>query len=243
MHGAREKYCKNCGKSIDIYAIKCPHCHTWQDKDNISRNHLLNSYVSPEHKQELEKSSQKEIIEHKNQAVASGENKVTGEAKEKIVYSDVLVIRRLLLLLIVGGGLYTLWWYYKNNSLLKERFNRNISPILRTIGFIIPVVRWFMFYLLLHDYEKLIREEKIESYSSILNTLIYMFIPIIGPIWTICNIQESINNLWYKTEPNLPVRRQFTSGEIVFLIVLLLLIICSFGLIILCILFVASIVF
>ncbi|WP_461461635.1 hypothetical protein, partial [Methanobrevibacter sp.] len=147
---------------------------------------------------------------------------------------------RLLLLLIVSCGLYSIWWYYKNNTLLKDRLNKNISPILRTIGFILPVIRWFMFYILIHNYEKTLKEENIESYSSILNTLLYIFIPVIGPVWALCNIQESINNLWYKKQPNLPIRRKFTNGEIVFLIIMLIIIIFFRGLIFLSILFIAT---
>ncbi len=241
MHGARTKYCINCGKIIDIYANKCPHCHAWQEKDNISRNHLLNSYVSPEHKHEIEEKMSKdhEIIEIENKPIESKETETISETTET-VYSDVLVIRRLLLLLIVSCGLYSIWWYYKNNTLLKNKLNRNISPILRTIGFIIPVINWFMFYILIHDYEKTLKEKNIESYSSILNTLLYIFIPVIGSIWTLCNIQESINNLWYKMEPNLPIKRKFTNGEIAFLIILLSIIILFYSLILLSIFFIVT---
>lgn len=258
MHGARTKYCINCGNIIDINANKCPHCHAWQEKDNISRNHLLNSYVSPEHKREIEEkiSNDNEIIEITNKpakrktenkpAKRKAKNKPAKRKTEtisetpKIIYSDVLVIRRLLLLLIFSCGLYSIWWYYKNNTLLKDRLNKNISPLLRTIGFILPVIRWFMFYILIHNYEKTLKEENIESYSSILNTLLYIFIPVIGPVWTLCNIQESINNLWYKKQPNRPIRRKLTNGEIVFLIIMLIIIILFRGLIFLSILFIAT---
>ncbi len=259
MHGARTKYCINCGNIIDINANKCPYCHAWQDKDNISRNHLLNSYVSPEHKHEIEEkiSNDNEIIEITNKPAkrktenkpakrkaenkpAKGKQTATISETQEIIYSDVLVIRRLLLLLIVSCGLYSIWWYYKNNTLLKDRLNKNISPILRTIGFILPVIRWFMFYILIHNYEKTLKEENIESYSSILNTLVYIFIPVIGPVWALCNIQESINNLWYKKQANLPIRRKLTNGEIVFLIIMLIIIIFFRGLIFLSILFIAT---
>ena len=227
MNGTKTKYCIGCGKKIDRTTNKCPYCHTWQDNPDISRNHLLNTYVSPEHNSELNKIDRKGLENN-----ISSINEENTANKNKIIYSDVLLIRRLLLLLIMGSGLYRIWWYYKTNSLLKNKLNQNIHPVLRTIGFLIPFVRWIMFYLLIHKYEKILYKEDIESYSSILNTFIFIFIPIIGPIWTICNIQESINFLWYKLEPDLPVRRKFTTGEKVFLIIIILIIMSLLALII-----------
>lgn len=223
MHGARDKYCIYCGKKIPIDAKKCPYCLKWQeDEDDVSRNHFVNSYVSPEHELELKKQAELEELKRKEAIEARKKSK---EIHTEDGYSDVLPIRRQLLLILVGGWFYSIWWYYKSNKLLEERFHLDIHSGWRTIGFIIPIVNWFMYYILLRDYERIIKAENFESYDSIYNTLIYIFIPVIGGIWTFCNVQESINRLWMIKEPNLPIRRSFTSGEKAFLLIIIAIII------------------
>ena len=220
MHGTTTKYCIYCGKKIPIDTKKCPYCLKWQeDEDDVSRNHFINSYVSPEHEMELKEKSKNKKEETRKESIQDNTQYNLNEE-----YSDILPIRRQLLLLLVGGWFYSVWWYYKSNTLLKDRFNKDIRPGWRTVGFIIPIVNWFMYYILLRDYEKLIRNENIESYDSILNTLIFIFIPIIGDVWTFCNVQESMNQLWQVKERNLPIRRSFTNGEIIFLVVIMVLI-------------------
>lgn len=210
MEGAKTKFCRYCGKEIPIDTKKCPFCNEWQEEDeNISRNHFVNAYVPPEHKIDLDNSIDIE----------------TDNKPEEDKYSNVLPVRRQLLLLIIGGGLYNIWWYYKSCKNLKEELNRDINPLLYTIAFIIPILNWVMYYILLNYYREVLNNENIESYSPIKNTLLYIFLPYIGSVWTFVNVQESINNLWYKKQEKLPVKRNFTTGEKVFMVIIILIII------------------
>lgn len=219
MEGAKTKFCIYCGKEIPINTKKCPYCMQWQEQEeNISRNHFINDYVSPEQEEKLK---QREILRTRELEKEKEEkefyNKLNNPQRE---YSNVLPLRREILLLIFGGDIYTIWWFYKNSTYLKNDYNRNINPGWRTLGFIIPIVNWFMYYYLLKDYKEILDKENIEGYSPIENTLLYIFIPVIGTFWTFCNVQESINQLWIKKQIDLPVRRNFTNGEIVFMIIM-----------------------
>ncbi|MDR0900750.1 MAG: hypothetical protein LBM26_03730, partial [Methanobrevibacter sp.] len=73
-----------------------------------------------------------------------------------------------------------------------------------------------------------IQGEGIESYSSGLNTLIWLFLGswfgTLG-MWTLINVQESINEFWRKREPNLPIRRSFSNGEILIMLLGIILVI------------------
>ncbi|OWT33055.1 hypothetical protein BGI41_04425 [Methanobrevibacter sp. 87.7] len=217
MEGAKTKFCIYCGKEIPINTKKCPYCMQWQEKEeNISRNHFINNYVSPEHEEELKKD---EAIKTRELEKREFYDKLNNPERE---YSNVLPLRREILLLIFGGKLYTIWWFYKNSTHLKNDYNRNINPGWRTLGFIIPIINWFIYYYLLKDYKEILDKENIESYSPIENTLLYIFIPVIGTFWTFCNVQESINQIWIKNQRNLPVRRSFTNGEIAFMIIIVI---------------------
>lgn len=132
--------------------------------------------------------------------------------------TKIIPIRRLFLLVLFAGDLYSFYWFYTNAKLLKEHFNEDISVELRTIGLLIPIVNWFVFYDLLSDYEYLIEEKGLESYSTGWNFLIYFFVPFLG-IWSLINIQESINELWKLEEPELAISRKFTNTEILILVI------------------------
>lgn len=139
--------------------------------------------------------------------------------------NKIIPIRRLFLLVLFTGKLYFIYWFYNNAKLLKEHFNEDISVELRTIGLLIPIVNWFVFYDLLSDYEYIIEERGLDSYSTSWNFLIYFFVPFLG-IWSLINIQESINELWKLEEPELAISRKFTNNEIFVLVIFGLLWIC-----------------
>lgn len=148
-------------------------------------------------------------------------------AQANYTYSNVLPIRRWLALMIFTLGLYRYYWFYKNSKLIGQK-----HPVLRTIGFIIPIVNWFMYYPLLRDMKKVIKSEGLESFNVPLNFLLYFFVPIFN-YWSMINVQENMNEFWRKVQ-GLKERREFTNTEKVAIVVLsliyLLLFICVINL-------------
>jgi RNA polymerase subunit RPABC4/transcription elongation factor Spt4 len=133
--------------------------------------------------------------------------------------SNVIPIRRLALLMILTGGLYTFYWYYKNSTSLKEYYHEDTSPVLFTILLLIPIVNWIIIYELFNQYEKKLKLENIPSYSSGGNLIVWILLPFLQ-IWVLINIQESLNELWKKEQPELPVRRSFSDVEIMIMIII-----------------------
>lgn len=136
-------------------------------------------------------------------------------AQAKFEYSNVLPIRRWLALMIFTLGLYRYYWFYKNSKLISQK-----HPALRTVGFIIPIVNWFMYYPLLRDMKKVIISEGLETFNVPFNFLLYFFVPIFS-YWSMINVQENMNEFWRSVQ-GLKERRAFTSTEKVAIVVLTL---------------------
>ncbi|RBQ24063.1 hypothetical protein ALNOE001_05210 [Candidatus Methanobinarius endosymbioticus] len=130
-------------------------------------------------------------------------------------YSNILPIRRFFLLMFLTGGLYVYYWVYKTNCYLKDDLGKDVSPGLRTFLMFIPIANIIVFYQTIEDMNNFIKREGIESYSSVLNTLIHVFLGYLLSFWVYINIQESINEFWRIKEPNLPVKREFSNPEII----------------------------
>ena len=154
------------------------------------------------------------------------EEEITPNIRYPNQYSNVFPIRRLFLLMIFTFGFYGYYWFYKNCKLLKEEYGQDISPGIRTFIFIfIPIGNWIVFYYLIKDYQDLIEYRDMESYSPVMNLLIYMFLPILS-FWTMINVQESINDLWRYEQSDLKVRRSFKDSEIFIMIIVPIIFIC-----------------
>lgn len=211
----KTKFCIYCGKEILINAKKCSYCYEWLE-DEFSSEKLDLGINTPK----TDKTSNNKIIPNsylENQK-ENDKEKANNLSGENIEYSKIIPIRRLYLLMIVTLGLYSIYWFYKNSSYLRDEFGKDISVGLRTLAFaIIPVVNIILFYELLNDMKELIEEKRIETYSSGLNTLIWLFIPFLGT-WVYINIQESFNDFWRIQDPHLPVRREFNNGEILIIL-------------------------
>ncbi len=203
------KYCIYCGKEIPINAKKCKYCEEWVDEESISTNHghHYNQEEIVTDEDYIEDNEKSIESDHENERISSPYYQQNYET------SKVIPIRRLYLLMILTFGLYGIYWFYKTSSYLKDDLGKDTSVGFRTFLLFIPIVNIIVFYELIEDMKKFIEEKGIESYSSGLNTLLWAFVPILG-LWVYINIQESINEFWRMKEPNLPIRRDFSNGEI-----------------------------
>lgn len=143
-------------------------------------------------------------------------------------YSNAQPIGRLLPVILLSFGLYIFYWYYKNWKHLKSHKNLDISPGGRTVLLIIPIVGYFMLYEQFRDIKNYAKERGCKTYSSGLLILVYFLIsvflawvPFIGVLfaWPIIVVQETLNDYWKEEQPNLPVRKSFTDGELLVMII------------------------
>lgn len=216
MDNRETKYCIYCGEEIPINAKKCKYCYEWVDNDSITRNHNPNTYegeIGPE-----------ELVEYSIKPQSSDEkfeeSKIVSRSNSE-KYSKIMPIRKLSLLMLFTFGIYGYYWYYKNSSYLKDYLGKDIKVGWRTFLMFIPLAQIIVFYQLIEDMKNFIEGERIECYSSGWNTLIWIFCGfgsnVLG-MWPLINVQESINELWRIREPNLPIKRGFTNGEIVIMV-------------------------
>ncbi|MCL2687865.1 MAG: DUF4234 domain-containing protein [Methanobrevibacter sp.] len=183
-------------------------------KEDINKENSSKEDINKENVDEKDTNGQ--TIDVKKDTIENKIDKSNNSLHSK-EYSKAIPIRRLFLLMIFTLGIYGFYWYYKNCCYLRDEFNKDINPILRTILLIIPIVNIIFFYLLLRDMNVYIEDEGIESYSPILNTLIMIFLggPSVVGMWVLINVQESFNEFWRIKENGLPIRREFNTKEII----------------------------
>lgn len=218
MSNEETKKCEYCGREIPLKAQKCRYCYNWVSDEAISRNHIPNSYNTKENIHPINHINNENFM-YKNRENFLNSNKQEFKEKGHITYNHAFPIRRLFLLMITTFGLYSIYWFYNNSKILKENYGKNISVGVRTFIFtFIPIGNWIVFYYLLNDWEDLIESRGIESFSSPANLLIYICIPFLG-LWSIINIQESMNDFWRIEDLNLRTKRSFTNTEIIVMII------------------------
>ena len=222
MEPKETKYCVYCGKKISADAERCVHCGEWLNESSISRNHTSYSYTSQKNTNEGNKDLgyiPNKKIEDNSATPSNNYNAANMYDRGTFTkYSKILPIRRLFILMIFTLNLYTFYWIYKTNCYLRDDLGKDVSPGLRTFLLIIPIANIIVFYQTLEDMNQFIKQERIETYSSGLNTLIQIFFSWIISFWALINVQESINEFWRIKEPNFPIRREFSNSEIVVMV-------------------------
>lgn len=147
------------------------------------------------------------------------------------------------LMYLCSFGLYLFWWYYKNWQQLKNHRGLNFSPVIRTIGLIVPLLSYYLLWLEFDEINRSAEDSGIVDYEdaiyltfafAVLNiigslafitfrvfsagTLIGMFC-IIGEAYIIYQVQKTLNIYWKKEQLNLPMKKNFSWRQIFIAIV------------------------
>ncbi|KZX13491.1 DUF4234 domain-containing protein [Methanobrevibacter filiformis] len=214
------KYCSHCGKVIPYDAKRCMYCDSYVGNVNnpcnqaqiindheLNKHYKQNNYNSPNNPQQQMKHTS---MTHSNY--------------HRVEYSKVLPLSKYFLLMVLTCGLYNIYWFYKNLKYIKNYHDEDISVGLRTFCFcFVPIAGLLVFYEFLDDMNHYAKSKGLETYSSGLQLLgiilsnFFVLIPLYP--WFFMNIQETINEYWRLEEPNLPIKRSFSSGEFIVLIV------------------------
>jgi hypothetical protein len=203
------KRCPYCAEVILADAVKCKHCGEWLDRSAMP---------------------------------------TTPAEVARSAYSKCQEPEQLFSLCLFSFFLYEIYWYYRNWKHVKEYRGLDISPFWRTVGGLVPVVSLFLDFSLFTHIHDLGKNEKAETYkspgllvffSAIFSAVYWTLFFIeqtssIGPVIflvRVCEIavaiayliipvtvQNGLNAIWKKKEPNLPVRERLTDGEIAVMI-------------------------
>lgn len=189
-----KKFCSNCGKEMDVDSIFCPFCGKKLDNSVPSTNS-----VSSNNNVVVRPNSDDGILYHPN--------------------LRVMAPSRLFLYNTFTLGIYSIYWFYKNNKVLRDAFNKDVNVALRTIGLFIPIVNWVMYIFFLSDFEELLQERGLQSFSVVANFIFLAILPLFGlNIFALLNVQEYINDLCMYEEPNLKINRKYSGAEIALMV-------------------------
>ncbi|MCQ2976888.1 MAG: zinc ribbon domain-containing protein [archaeon] len=126
----------------------------------------------------------------------------------------VMNASRVFLYYMVTLGIYQIYWFYKNNKVLRDGFNKDVSPILRTIGLFIPIINWVVYYLTLRDFRDLLEERNLKSFSLGFNLIFIILFGMFGlNIFATLNVQEYINDLCMYEDPSITINREYETWE------------------------------
>jgi hypothetical protein len=148
-------------------------------------------------------------------------------------FSNAQPVWHFVLLTIATFGIYQVYWFYRNWKHFKIHKNLNISPGWRTVGLFVPILGAVLAYRQFRDIRDFAEEAGVDkTYSPgwiffswlILQCLCYL-LP--GPlqflylllVWPLAVVQRVLNAYWEKEQPELPVRTDFSGGEIALLII------------------------
>jgi hypothetical protein len=158
-------------------------------------------------------------------------------------FSNAQPVWHFVLLTIATFGAYQVYWFYRNWKHFKIHKNLNISPGWRTVGLFVPILGVVLAYRQFRDIGDFAKEAGVDkTYSPewlflswVIPQFLYVLLPgysLPGPlqflysllvclllVWPLAVMQRMLNAYWEKVQPELPVRTDFSGGEIALLII------------------------
>ena len=191
--------CPFCAETIQKGALYCKHCHQWLD----------------------------------------GRQQLT---REQITYGNERWPSQFLFMYLCSFGLYYIWWSYKNWCQLRDFRKLPIGPRKRTLGLFAPLISIYFIYLQFFDIDEAAKSVEIENRTPIevsmiayiaLNAfivsvlgqmnhsswalLVYLF-SIVGLAYVFYRSQSTLNEYWQKVQPDLPMKKNWSIGQAVVIV-------------------------
>jgi predicted nucleic acid-binding Zn ribbon protein len=207
------KRCPFCAEEILSDAVKCEYCGEWLTKkcpfcaEEIPADAIKCRYCG-----EWLNKPQQPVVQR---------------------FSNAQPIWHFILLSIATCGIYEIYWFYRNWKHFKIHKNLNISSGWRTVGLFVPILGVVLAYRQLRDIRDFAKEAGVDkTYSPgwilfswlILSNLSLRlpgslwFLSLLS-VWPLAVVQRVLNAYWKKEQPELPVRTNFSGGEIALLII------------------------
>lgn len=95
-------------------------------------------------------------------------------------------VARVIVLYILTLGLYGLYWFYVSREQVTKELGTNDSAGWQTVGLIVPILNFFIYYWLLRDIDVLQRKARLDGFSAggylsiIIAASLLSWIPIFG---------------------------------------------------------------
>lgn len=132
-------------------------------------------------------------------------------------YSNVQPVGKFIFLYLITGGFYLWPWSYKNWKFLKEREGLKGSVWLRV---------WLIFLTMYWLTKRVVALAERRGYPEkpspmTVAVLFYLLQSIGGPFLSflpLLTVVKATNFYWEKEQPNLPIRSNWTTGEIVLIV-------------------------
>ncbi len=106
-------------------------------------------------------------------------------------------VGKCILLTLVSFGLWSFAWIYHTAKEVSPAAGEESSPALRTFGWVIPIVNYFVLWLSWRDVENFLKKNDSRDFPLVVYFILTILIPFVA-IFTYISVQGRLNDGWRK---------------------------------------------
>lgn len=147
-------------------------------------------------------------------------------------FSYAQPLRSFVFLSIITFTAYNVYWFLKTWRQLQEHLLLDTSPFWRTAGLCVPILNLFLIYTLIRDVRNYAEIEGVEvGYPPVwifLSLVAFFFLGelptpyafvFFGYFIPLAFVQRGLNTYWEAAQPGLVMKKAFTTGEKIFIVI------------------------